>query len=125
MKNLCSGDTNTIWTVTDGRKGFCIELNCAGEGECQNRERDKGENRSGKGGREGDRGNRDVMIPAKDPDPEFDFQLLCNSGSGFGCNKRRNPSNCGGVMILGLDPDPDPKSFFQPFCESGSRFGSR
>ena len=52
VKNLGSGDTNTIWTVTDGRKGFCIELNCAGEGECQNRERDKGENRSGKGGRE-------------------------------------------------------------------------
>ena len=49
--------------------------------------------------REGDRGNRDVMIPAKDPDPEFDFQLICNSGSGFGCNKRRNPSNCGGRAV--------------------------
>ena len=57
VKNLGSGDTNTIWTVTEGRKGFCIQLNCAGEGECQNRERDGMERR-----RKQERKRRDTAL---------------------------------------------------------------
>ena len=57
--NLDGHDGGRDGRTEGGKEGFCIQLNCAGEGECQNRERDRGENRSGKGGREGDKGSKE------------------------------------------------------------------
>ena len=66
----------------EGRKGFCIQLNCAGEGECQNRERDRGENRSGKGGR-GTREARKGDLSSMALSPESKTKMLCTSVKGF------------------------------------------
>ena len=60
------------------------------------------------------------MIPAHDPDPELDFQLFDDSGSGFGYRTMRNCNTYRGVMTLALDPDPE--SEYLTFSDSGSRF---
>ena len=58
------------------------------------------------------------MILALDPDLVVDFQLFCDSGSGFGSSKKRNQNAYRSVMILVLDPDQE--SDFQPFCDFGA-----
>ena len=47
-------------------------------------------------------GSRGVIIPALDLDPESDFQLFEDSGTGF-----RSSKNWNRVMILALDPEPE------------------
>ena len=62
------------------------------------------------------------MIPALDPDPESDFQHLCNSGSGFGSIKKWNRNTYRCVIIPGLKPDTE--SDVQLFGNSESGLGS-
>ena len=60
-------------------------------------------------------GSRGVIIPALDLDPESDFQLFEDSGTGF-----RSSKNWNRVMILALDPEPEKD--FHIFGEYGARF---
>ena len=53
------------------------------------------------------------MSPALDPDPESDFPIFGDSGSGFVSSIKRNRNI--GVMIGTMDTN---QSYFQPFAAS-------
>ena len=80
--NLDGHDGGRDGRTEGGKEGFCIQLNCAGEGECQNRERDRGENRSGKGGR-GTRVARKGDLSSMALSAESKTKMLCTSVKGF------------------------------------------
>ena len=63
-----------------------------------------------------------VMILPLDPDPESDFQLFGDSGSGFASSKKQHSNTYRGIMNSAMDPDL--KLDFQPFDNYGSGFGS-